>query len=87
MLKKALGKEALCQVPKIKHSAKNFFAECFIVARVFCVALDKELLCRVLKKTLDKILALGKEPNSGSVTHWCNKMKYQCIITKTKLTW
>jgi hypothetical protein len=37
-----------------RHSAKSFFAECFILPRVFCVALDKELLCRVSEKTLGK---------------------------------
>jgi hypothetical protein len=49
-----LGKETLCRVSKIKHSAKSFFAECFLLPRVFCVALDKELLCRVPEKTLGK---------------------------------
>jgi hypothetical protein len=33
-----------------KHSIKSFFAECFILPRVFCVALGKELLCRVPEK-------------------------------------
>jgi hypothetical protein len=61
-----LGKEALCRVSKIKHSAKSFFAECFLLPRVFCVALEKELLCRVPKKHSSKYLALAKEPNSGS---------------------
>jgi hypothetical protein len=41
--KKTLGKETLCRVSKIKHSAKSFFAECFLLPRVFCVALGKEL--------------------------------------------
>jgi hypothetical protein len=58
--KKTLGKETLCRVSKIKHSVKSFFAECFLLPRVFCAALGKELLCRVPKKTL------GKDPNSGS---------------------
>jgi hypothetical protein len=49
-----LGKETLCRVSKIKHSAKSFFAECFLLPRVFCVALGKELLCRVPEKTLGK---------------------------------
>jgi hypothetical protein len=40
--KKTLGKETLCRVPKIKHSAKSFFAECFLLPKVFCVALGKE---------------------------------------------
>jgi hypothetical protein len=65
--KKTLGKEILCRVSKIKHSAKSFFAECFILPRVFYVALDKELLCRVTEiKHSAKNMALGKEPNSGS---------------------
>jgi hypothetical protein len=65
--KKTLGKETLCRVSKIKHSAKSFFAECFILPRVFCVALGKELLCRVPEiKHSAKNIALGKEPNSGS---------------------
>jgi hypothetical protein len=33
---------ALWRVSKIKHSAKSFFAECFLLLRVFCVALGKE---------------------------------------------
>jgi hypothetical protein len=37
-----------------KHSAKSFFAECFLLPRVFCLALGKELLCRVSEKILDK---------------------------------
>jgi hypothetical protein len=54
-------------VSKIKHSAKSLFAECFILPRVFCVALGKELLCRVPEiKHSAKNMALGKEPNSGS---------------------
>jgi precorrin-6x reductase len=39
--KKTLGKETLCRVLKIKHSANSFFAECFLLPRVFCVALGK----------------------------------------------
>jgi hypothetical protein len=64
--KKTLGKETLCRVSKIKHSAKIFFVECFLLPRVFCVALGKELLCRVPKKHSAKNVALGKEQNSGS---------------------
>jgi hypothetical protein len=64
--KKTLGKETLCRVSKIKHSAKSFFAECFLLPRVFCVALGKELLCRVPEKTLGKEYGTRKEPNSGS---------------------
>jgi hypothetical protein len=48
--KKTLGKETLYRVSKIKHSAKSFFAECFLLPRVFCMALGKELLCRVSEK-------------------------------------
>jgi hypothetical protein len=33
--KKTLDKETLCRVSKIKHSAKNFFAECFLLPKVF----------------------------------------------------
>jgi hypothetical protein len=50
-----LGKETLYRVSKIKHSAKSLFAECFILPRVFCMTLDKELLYRVPEKTLGKI--------------------------------
>jgi hypothetical protein len=65
--KKTLGKKTLCRVSKIKHSAKSFFAECFLLPRDFCVALGKELLYRVPeKKHLAKNVALGKEQNSGS---------------------
>ena len=32
---KKLGKETLCRVSKIKHSAKSFFVECFILPRIF----------------------------------------------------
>jgi hypothetical protein len=47
--KKTLGKETLCRVSKIKHSAKSFFAECFLLPRVFCVALGKELFAECPK--------------------------------------
>jgi hypothetical protein len=40
--KKTLGKETFYRVSKIKHSAKSFFAECFLLPRVFCMALGKE---------------------------------------------
>jgi hypothetical protein len=67
--KKTLGKETLCRVSKIKHSAKSLFDECFLLPRVFCVALGKELLCRVPEiKHSAKNMILGKEPNSGSDT-------------------
>jgi hypothetical protein len=65
-IEKSTRQRALCRVSKIKHSAKSFFAECFLLPRVFCVALGKELLCRVPKKYSAKYLVLGKEPNSGS---------------------
>jgi hypothetical protein len=48
--KKTLGKETLCRVSKIKHSAKSFFADCFLLPGVFCVALDKELFAECQKK-------------------------------------
>jgi hypothetical protein len=58
---KTLDKETLCQVSKVKHSAKSFFAECYLLPRVFCVALGKMLLCRVPdKKHSAKNLALAK---------------------------
>ena len=64
---KTLGKKTLCGVLKIKHSTKSFFAECFLLPRVFCVALGKELLCRVPeKKHSAKYLALDRKLNSGS---------------------
>jgi hypothetical protein len=63
---KTLGKEILCRVSKIKHSAKSFFTECYLLPRVFCVALGKELFAECPKKHSAKNLALGKEPNSGS---------------------
>jgi hypothetical protein len=47
--KKTLGKETLCRVSKIKYSAKSFFAECFLLPRVFCVALGKELFAECPK--------------------------------------
>jgi hypothetical protein len=37
--KKTLGKETLCRVSKIKHSAKSLFAECFLLPRVFAECL------------------------------------------------
>jgi hypothetical protein len=47
--KKTLGKETLYRVSKIKPSAKSFFAECFLLPRVFCVALGKELFAECPK--------------------------------------
>jgi hypothetical protein len=41
-------------VSKIKHWAKSFFAECFLLPRVFCVALDKSFFAECPKKTLGK---------------------------------
>jgi hypothetical protein len=51
--KKTLGKETLCRVSKIKHSAKSLFAECFLLPRFFAWHSAKNM-------------SLGKEPNSGS---------------------
>jgi hypothetical protein len=66
--KKTLGKETLCRVSKIKHSAKSFFAECFLLPRVFLRGTRQRALCRVPEiKHSAKNMALGKEPNSGSV--------------------
>jgi hypothetical protein len=48
-----------------KHLTKSFFAECFLLPRIFCVALGKEL-AECPKKYSAKYLALGKEPNFGS---------------------
>jgi hypothetical protein len=47
--KKTLGKETLYRVSKIKHSAKRFFAECFLLPSVFCVTLGKELFAECPK--------------------------------------
>jgi hypothetical protein len=55
--KKTLGKEILCRVSKIKHSAKSFFAECYLLPRVFCVALGKEFFVEFPKKRSTKNLA------------------------------
>jgi hypothetical protein len=49
-----LGKETLCRVSKIKHSAKSFFVECFLLPRVFYVTLGKYFFCRVPKKNSAK---------------------------------
>jgi hypothetical protein len=68
VLKKALDKETLCQVSKIKHSAKIFFAECFLLLRVFLLGTRQiASLLSASKKHLTKHLALDKEPNSSSV--------------------
>jgi hypothetical protein len=67
--KKTLGKETLCRVSKIKHSAKSFFAECFFFTESFLRGTRQRALCRVPKiKHSAKNMALGKEPNSGSVS-------------------
>jgi hypothetical protein len=69
---KTLGKELLRRVFSFIegffawNSAKSFFAECFLLLRVFCVALGKELFVECPKKHSVKNLALGKETNSGS---------------------
>jgi hypothetical protein len=55
---KTLGKETLCQVSKIKHSAKSLFAEFFTEG--FLLGTRQGSSLSVVKKTL------GKEPNSGS---------------------
>jgi hypothetical protein len=56
-----LGKEALCRVSKIKHSAKSFFAECFLLPMVFCLSLANSFFSECPKKHSAKHLALGKE--------------------------
>jgi hypothetical protein len=57
-VKKTLGKETLCRVSKIKHLTKSFFAECFLLPRVFYEVLGKEFLCRAPEKTLSKIFGI-----------------------------
>jgi hypothetical protein len=52
--KKTLGKETLCRVSKIKHLAKSFFAECFLLPRVFVWHSAKSSLPSVRNKTLGK---------------------------------
>jgi hypothetical protein len=67
VIKQALGKELLCRVPKKKHSAKSFFAECLKKGTRQRPALGKEALCRVPeKKHSAKYLTLGKDLFSGS---------------------
>jgi hypothetical protein len=50
---KTLGKELFAECcicdTRQRHSAKNFFAECFLLPRVFCVALGKELFAECPK--------------------------------------
>jgi hypothetical protein len=58
---KTLGKETLCQCQKWNTRQRN------LLPSVFCLALDKELLCRVPKKHSTNHLALGNELDSGSV--------------------
>jgi hypothetical protein len=45
----------LCRVSKIKHLAKSFFAECFLLPRVFEWHSTKSFFIECPKKTLDKI--------------------------------
>jgi hypothetical protein len=66
--KKTLGKETLCRVSKIKHSAKSFFAECFLLPRVFAWHSTKSFFAECPKKHSAKNMALGKESNFGSAT-------------------
>jgi hypothetical protein len=57
-------------LPSVKNKTlgKKPLRECFLLPRVFCVALGKELLCRVPEiKHSAKNMALDKELNSGSV--------------------
>jgi hypothetical protein len=70
---KKIGKETLCRVSKIKYSAKSFFAECFLLPRIFLRGTrQKASLSSDRKKHSAKYLTLGKEPNSGSVAHYIN---------------
>jgi hypothetical protein len=78
--KKTLGKELFAEccifdtrqrnsLPSVKNKTlgKELLRRVFSFTEGFCVALGKELLCRVPeKKHSAKYLALGKEPNSGS---------------------
>jgi hypothetical protein len=65
--KKTLGKETLCRVSKINHSAKSLFAECFLLPRFFLRGTrQRASLPSARKKHSAKNMALGKEPNSGS---------------------
>jgi hypothetical protein len=79
VLKKTLGKEALCLVSTIKHSAKKLFAECFIfdtrqrvakcfLLRVFSWHSAKSFFVECLKKHSANHLTFVKELNSGSVS-------------------
>jgi hypothetical protein len=62
--KNTLGKETLCRVSKIKHSAKSFFAECFFLPKVFLRGTrQRASLSSVRNKTI------VKEPNSDSDTN------------------
>jgi hypothetical protein len=67
-VEKTLGKELFAECYIFDTRQRNsFFAECFLLPRVFCVALGKELLSRLPEKNHSgKYLVLGKEPNSGS---------------------
>jgi hypothetical protein len=47
--KKTLGKETICRVSKIKHSAKGFLPSVFFYRGFFCVALGKELFAECPK--------------------------------------
>jgi hypothetical protein len=64
--KKTPGKETLCRVSKIKHSAKSLFAECFFYQGFFAWHSAKSFFAECPKKHSAKNMALGKEPNSGS---------------------
>jgi hypothetical protein len=71
-------------VSKIKHSAKSFFAECYILPRVFCVVLGKELFAECPKKHSAKNLELGKESNSDSEGQTLALFKKQYTDTNLK---
>jgi hypothetical protein len=78
--KKTLGKELFAEccicdprqrnsLPSVKNKTlgKKLLRRVFFLPKVFCVALVKELLCRVPEiKHSTKNMALGKEPNSDS---------------------
>jgi hypothetical protein len=66
------------RVSKIKHSAKRFFAECFLLPRVFYVALVKELLCQVPEKNTQQSIWYSAKSQIMVVHVYLNK-SYNCL--------
>jgi hypothetical protein len=54
--KKTPDKETLCRVSKIKHSAKSFSVECFLLPRVFSWHSGKSLFAECPKKNTRQII-------------------------------